>query len=146
VGKRVQYSPETRALTLAVLDRNRGNFYRTAKETGISHDTLRRWVREGKRSGETSPDKDDGAQKPLSERLEALVSQMVAVMPEKVEEANLQEIARTLTIVLDAMNKVQSETEESSHAREKLAEILERYAHVGSASGTDQATDGEGSG
>ncbi len=131
-------------MALAELDRNGGNIYKTAKDLGIPPRTLLRWVK-AHDAGQLLPPTpqpelaDDAA---LDERLEQLARQMVAVMPEKVEEATLQELARTLTIVLDMMNQTRAGKEKSSHAREKLAEILERYAAAAGAAGTPESSDG----
>ncbi len=67
---------------------------------------------------------------------------MVALMPEKLEEANLQELVRSLTMVLGTISQTRAGKEKTSHAREKLAEILERYAAAAGTEGTDPPADG----
>lgn len=133
-----RYSPERKLAALTAVARNGGDVYRAAKETGIPYGTLHHWVRQAQANGESLL--DDEAD--LNERLEHLASQMVAAMPEKLNEASLQELARALSIVLASMNQTRAGKEKTSHAREKLAEILERYAAAGSAAGASEPPDG----
>ncbi len=142
LDKQKLYSAEKKADALAKLEANGGNVYLTARQTGISEASISRW-RKAKEQHESSATPIESVNDaPLDEQLEQLALQMVAVMPEKVEEASLQELARALTIVLDRMNQARTGKERVSHAREKLAEILEKYAVPESASGTAETTDG----
>ena len=79
---------------------------------------------------------------PLDDQLERLARQMVAVMPEKVEEANLQELARSLSIVLATMNLTRSDKEKKTDVREKLARLLDHYAALRAEGGTSEPVDG----
>ena len=144
VTKRRNYSSWTKAAALAEVDRNGGKVYQTAKAIGVSARTLERWVRAARLQGDPAaagslPPEDEAA---LDDQLEQLARQMVAVMPEKVEQANLQELTRSLAIVLGAINQTRTGKETTSHAREKLAEILERYAAAASTEGTPEPPDG----
>lgn len=143
MGKTGAYSLVAKLAALAALERNAGNLYRTAKELGIPKQTLSGWVRQqraGKLVPPATPERADEAA--LDEQLERLARQMVAAMPDKVDEASLQDLARALTIVLDSLNHARADKEKVSHAREKLAEILERYAAAGGAAGTAEPADG----
>lgn len=137
-----QYSPERKLAALAALARNGGDLYRTAKELHIPNGTLSGWVRQAQARGEPLPQGEVA----LDERLEQLARQMVAVMPEKVEEASLQELARALTIVLGTMNQARAGKEESGDVYEKLARLMDRYAATGAAGGSPEPTDEDGSG
>ncbi|MFN8451027.1 MAG: hypothetical protein U0521_21230 [Anaerolineae bacterium] len=137
-----RYSVARKLAALAVLDRNGGNLYQTMKETGIPEGTLSNWVKaqqEGRLPIIESALSGDAS---LDDQLEHLARQMVAVMPEKLDEASLQELARSLTIILDTLKETRTEKEKTSHAREKLAEILERYAAAGGEAGASETTDG----
>ena len=134
-------------MALIALDRNGGNIYLTAKAIGLSSATLYKWnqARQEGRLVMPSPRPDLPADASLDDQLEQIARQMVAIMPEKVEDANLQELTRSLSIVIATMNQTRTGKEKTSHAREKLAEILERYAAAAGAEGTPEPTDGNGS-
>ena len=61
---------------------------------------------------------------------------MVAIMPEKVEEASLQELTRSLTTILATINQVRAETEakEDDEVYERLVRHLSQYAPDGAES------------
>ncbi len=132
MDRRKQYSKQTKFAALAALERNGGNRYQTAKETGIPHGTLARWVKEAELRGELPmmsrplPQPDEDA--PLDDQLEEVVRRMVAVMPEKVEEASLPELVRSLTAVLATLNQARADKEQSGDVYEKLARLMDRYA------------------
>ena len=142
--KQRSYSQYVKLTALIALEQNEGNIYQTAKKIGIPSGTLAKWAqaqREGRLIVPT-PQPDLPADASLDDQLEQVARRMVSAMPEKVEEADLQELARALTIVLDNMNQTRAGKEKNSHAHEKLAEILERYAAAASAEGTPEPIDG----
>ena len=137
--RRGRYSQETKLAVLARLDRNGGNYYLTAKEAGIAWSTLSKWVKdqhEG-RLPMLSPRPEPFDEKAsLADQLGQIVGQMVAIMPEKVEEASLQELTRSLTSILATMNQVRAETEakEDDEIYERLVRHLSQYAPDGAES------------
>ncbi len=130
-----QYNEDQKALALEAYARNGNDLYRTSKETGIPAGTLHRWIKLEQGADAAR----DGA---LDERLEQLARQMVAAMPEKVEGANLQELARSLSIVLTTMNLTRPEKEKRTDVREKLTRLLDQYAAQRAESGTREPVDG----
>ncbi|MEP7293729.1 MAG: hypothetical protein ABI835_18220 [Chloroflexota bacterium] len=124
MSSRKHYSLRTKAAVLAALDRNGGHITRTSLQTGVSRGTVSRWAREAQQR--TADEKEAALKKemPLDEQLEQLARQMVDVMPEKVEEATLQELARALPIVLKTLKETRTSMERSSNVREKFALLL----------------------
>jgi transposase-like protein len=143
VKKARPYSLQTKLAALVALERNDGNVFRTAREIGISVVTLRSW-RKAQREGRLvlpamQPELPDDAS--LDERLEQIVQQMVAIMPEKLENASLHELVRSLAMVRATMNEARAEKEESSDVYEKLARLMDRYAAAEAAGGNPEPTD-----
>jgi len=135
--KKAIYSPQTRERTLTALDRNRGNIYRTAREMGVSRDTVLRWAREG------HPEID--GEMPMDKRLEEIAQKIVKIMPEKVEGASLQELSRVLPVVLSTLKEVQSSKEDDGvDVRQKLADLLAHYAGRRDAIGNLERADAGG--
>jgi hypothetical protein len=66
---------------------------------------------------------------------------MVAIMPEKLENASLHELVRSLAMVRATMNEARAEKEESSDVYEKLARLMDRYAAAEAAGGNPEPTD-----
>lgn len=118
--KQVTYSDEARKNALEALEQNKGNIYQTAKETGISRDTILRWAREREHALRETP---------MDKRLEEIAQKIVRIMPEKVEGASLQELARVLPVVLSTLKEMQSNREDDGvDVRQKLADLLAHYA------------------
>ena len=142
-----QYSLQTKLAALIELERNGGNLYQTARILGMDEKTLASWAqaqREGKLVAPPLPSEppvpDEDA--PLDERLEQIVQQMVAIMPQKLEEASLQELVRSLTMVRATLQEARAEKEENSDVYEKLARLMDRFAPAGSADSSPQSPDG----
>jgi transposase-like protein len=131
--RRRPYSSERKQAALETLKRNEGNFYQTAKETGISDATLYRWLRL-EQVGEAV----DHA--PLDERFEQVAHQLVAAMTEKLDEANLHQITEALKFVFDKIG--QTEEDDGSDVYEKLADLLNRRAAALGAADDPEPVDG----
>ncbi len=129
---------------MIALDRNQGNLYRTSQELGIAEQTLSNWVK-AHREGRLLPEPDLPANAALDDQLEHIVNRMVAIMPEKVEEASLQELTRSLTTILATMNQARAEKEKSEDVYEKLGRLMDRWSNNGAAIGGLPPLDGGGS-
>ncbi len=116
-----QYSRWTKLAALAELERSGHSYYQTEKKTGIPRATLRRWELEQERgdlplvTSALPPPVDDAD---LDDRFERLADQLVAALPEKLDEANLHQIIEALKLVLDKAG--QAGGDRSTDAREKL--------------------------
>lgn len=100
--------------TLAILDQNGGNIYTTFLQTGVSYWTLAAWSRE----------KDVS----LNKRLIKLAYELLATMPGKLENADLQQITRALSVVLDNIHDEDEEGIGRGDVYEKLAYLMDQYA------------------
>jgi transposase-like protein len=126
-------------MALIALDRNKGNIHLTAKTLGIATSTLFRWDK-ARREGRLvmpPPELPELPEKAtLADRLEQIVQRMVAVMPEKVEEASLQELTRSLTTILATMNQARAQagdSQEDIELYERLVRHMAQFAPDGAA-------------
>jgi transposase-like protein len=129
--KRTHFSLQTKRAAMIELDRNGGNLYRTSQELGIAEQTLSDWAK-AHREGRLLPP-DLPADAALDDQLEHIVNRMVAIMPEKVEEASLQELTRSLTTILATMNQARAEKEQSGDVYDKFVRIMARFSNNGAA-------------
>jgi len=142
-SKRTHFTPHIKQQAMIALERNGGNLYRTAKELGISEQTLSDWAKLHQ-EGRLLPS-DSHVDAPLDDQLEEIVNRMVAIMPEKVEEASLQELTRSLTTIIATMNQARAQKEKSGDVLEKLARLVSRYAPDGTENRDIPPPDGGGS-
>jgi hypothetical protein len=126
-------------IALAELDRNGGNIFQTAKETGISTRTLGRWWQQRGESQQPVIEAP-GDDATLDERLEHLAYQLVEAMPQALDEANLHQIIEALKFVLDKIG--QTGDDKGADVYEKLAHLINRYAADGPADGDPEPIDG----
>lgn len=124
--RRRRYTDADRASALAALDANENNLRKTSRDTGISVSTLKGWrdtrILEGTQV--RTQKKAD-----LADKLEAVAHTLVGAIPDKVHEANLQQIATSLGIAIDKLRLLRDEStaiEEvrTSDAKQRLIERL----------------------
>lgn len=127
MSKRRNYSDVEKLKALMALAANKGNATLTAEQTGIPYNTVLYWSRQ------TSTNLDD--------RLERLAHQLITVMPEKLNEADLQQITRALALVLNNIQR-DSGADKRSDVYEKLARLMDRYAAGKRAIGDAEPSDG----
>lgn len=149
------YSHPVRLATLAVFERNRGNLYRTEKETGIHSKTIQRWYEDALAKGEIEglPERSELMNEveidqsvPLNKQLEQIASLMIQAMPERLSDANLHELARSLAIVVQTMQQTPDEREEEEAAGEvyeRVSKVLDRYRAARRAAGLSEPAGGE---
>jgi len=130
----VAYTSDDRAAGLAALQSNGGNLRRTARETGISDATLRRW------RDETDARKDaaNGARMPearatLADRLREFVDAALTVAPHKLHEANLRDVFTSLGIAIDKLQLLEGKPTSIDEVRDgdgrrELDEVLAKLA------------------
>lgn len=130
-GKRT-YSDEEKAAALLALDANGGNVAKTAREARVPRKTLEEWEK-----GRIHPAVANIRQherEPLADRLEAMAHDLVDVMPDKLAEASLQQIALTLGIAVDKMRLLReqataiqkNERLTDEERADRVAELLDR--------------------
>lgn len=141
------YSRRTKSETLAVLQRLGGNFHRAAQETGISVRTIRRWASDAERHDEMQtpqPVIQVDQNLPISQQLEQIARLMIRAMPERLSDANLQELARSLAIVVQTMQQTTTEKveeKEPGEVYERVSGILDRYRAARRAAGLSEPAD-----
>lgn len=109
IKKRIKkrYSDEEKANALTHLDANNGNVELTAHEMGIPRGTLQYWER-----GEVHPEVIKiklEERLPLADRLEQLAHMLADALPDKIENANLQQAATSMAIAIDKMRLLRGE-------------------------------------
>src|SRR5687768_1222297 len=97
-----QYSDNTKATALVRLEVNSNNIAQTCRELAIPHETLRGWVN-GRGVNPEVTDMRDYQKEKLADRLEALAHQIIDVMPGKLHEATLPQLAVALGIAVEKM-------------------------------------------
>ncbi len=136
-----KYSQKAKSAALEALDRNEHNYYRTEKETGIPYSTLKRWERQRSQALLGTAERGlplEGVT--LGQQLEGIAYQLVAALPEKLEEANLHQTIEALKFVLEKVGQV--EGDRSADVYEKLARLMDRYAAEKRAVSDSEPVDG----
>lgn len=123
---RRQHSDDQKANALAALEANGGNLKRTAEQLGLPLSTLYGWS-----NGEgVHPDVAEIRNQKkgdLADRLEEVAHQLVDVMPGKLDEAPLREVAVALGIAVEKMRLLRGQaTSLAGKADELTDEELER--------------------
>ena len=127
-----QYSEDDRAVALAYYASCGQNMKKTARDCGFPEATLRGWLK-GKAVNAPTREKSHLKKLDLDARLEALVHSLLDVIPDKLDDAPLREVATALGIGIDKMQLLRSKpteiiedaslTDERRAAR--IAEILQ---------------------
>lgn len=91
------YSIERKAEVLALIQANDGNILQTSRDTGIPHQTIRRWVEYPERFSALQTEKQDN----LLEKLDKRAHDLIDAMPDKIPGASLSATATALGIVID---------------------------------------------
>lgn len=124
------YTSDDRAAGIAALQSNGGNLRRTARETGISDATLRRW------RDETDARKDAAldarlpeARATLSDRLRQFVDAALTVAPGKLHDANLRDVFTSVGIAIDKLQLLDGKPTSIDEVRDALPDD-ERAARV----------------
>jgi transposase-like protein len=124
-----RYSDEEKAAALATLDANGGNIAETQRQIGIPYRTLANWAAE-ERNGTMHEDVANlGNIKKidLAQRLEEIARELADAMPDKIERANLQQVATSMAIAIDKMQLLRgAPTSITDISIEQRAERIER--------------------
>lgn len=100
--RRRQWTDAEKAEILAALDANQGNVKRTARQCGVPISTLRGWVKgRGTNAGvaKLRPEKRGD----LADALEEIAWKIVELLPDKLETAEVRELATLLGVSLDKL-------------------------------------------
>lgn len=111
------YSIDQRAEILASLKANGGNYSKTSREWSVPRATLIRW-KEGKGpDGQEVLDLVPQKVIELSDKLENIAHMLTEAIPEKIQEAKLQNIVASLGIVIDKRNLLRGQPTSISENR-----------------------------
>lgn len=110
--KRRRYSDNDKATALAALDANEGNLYKTARQLNISISTLQSWANASEDKAEKLEPLRNRKRKELHEVLRDLAYQITSVIPDKLNDANLQQTSVSLGIVLEKMQLLEGKATE----------------------------------
>lgn len=97
-----QYSEDEKAAAIVILKSNEGNCSKTSRETGIPPGTLNRWKHEDGYHPVTLL-KQTEQRAEIDQRLERVVHELLDVVPDKYEDANLQQAMTSIAIAVDKM-------------------------------------------
>lgn len=109
ITHRPQYSDEYKANALTLLSAYEGNVYRTAKELEIPYYTLYFWSK-GSNINEAALQMYEVRKSELADKLEAWASQLIDIMPERLQTANLVAMSTSLGIAIDKMRLLRNES------------------------------------
>ena len=108
------YTYADKIKALAALSDNHGDIFKTHAQTGIPYAVLQVWA------------KDQGVT--LNDRLVKAAYRLLAALPDKLDKADLQQIVRALSVVLDNIKQDDSaEGGQRVDVYEKLARIMDQY-------------------
>ena len=126
------YTVEFKLKALVALSKNNNNIYETAKQLGISRQTLNNWSRDRDKLYALSEKLAEEDRLPLYRRLNLLINQISDALPEMVASARLGDATRALTTLISLSESLEASykarEERTSDVRAKLERLLERYA------------------
>lgn len=123
-----KYSEADRIKGLALIAAHDGDVVLASRQTTVPYEILRLW----------SLQQEAG----LNKRLERAAYQLIAVMPDKLEEADLHQITRALSVVLTNLDRTEPEEEWiSQDVYERLSRNIDRYREAKRDAGLSHPTE-----
>jgi hypothetical protein len=108
------YSEADRLKGLALIAAHDGDVVLASRQTSVPYDILLLWSRQQEAG--------------LNKRLERVAFQLIAVMPDKLETADLPQITRALSVVLTNLDRTEPEEEKvSEDVYQRLSRNVDRY-------------------
>ena len=120
------YTVEFKLKALVALDRNNRNIYVTAKELGISRQTLNDWSRDRDKIYEMSEILAEQNRLSLDRRLNLLNNQISDALPGMVESARLGDATRALSTLITLSESLKAKKEADDAQDETINERLEK--------------------
>lgn len=129
-----RYSDEDRAATLAALDMQGGNLSSTSRETGVPLKTIAEW-RDG-RAPDCVADLRKEKTIALADKLESIAHQCVDLMPDRMPDASLRDLAGAMHLAVDKMRLLRGDPTAITETRQLSdVELRERLLNHYRASG-----------
>jgi len=123
------YSDDDRALALAAIEANGGDIVKAARFCGIHVNTLRYWAKGGAVNKNTTKLRIQ-KKASIADRLEAIVHSLIDAMPDKIEEATLQQVSTSIGIAVDKMRLLREEPTNISANLNSPEARMERLAAI----------------
>jgi len=129
MGEYRQYSDDQKAVALAVLEVNQGDYSKTARQTNVPRITLKHWA-DGDGVSPAVSEIVQGKRGALADRFEAGIHQFIdAITPEKIELADLRTLATCAGIFTDKMRLLREQATTITNAQitdeDRLRELQE---------------------
>jgi transposase-like protein len=105
VAGRARYTDEDKARVFVVLGANDGNVKRTARETGIPENTVRRWRDEWKKEGPPSVEHVEEAVGDFVNDAERVRNKALLAIEKKIPDAKVSELNNTVGILTDKIDR-----------------------------------------
>ncbi len=117
------YSEADRIKGLALIAAHNGDLDLASRQTTVPYDVLLIWSKQMEAG--------------LNKRLERTAYQLIAAMPDKLEEADLHQITRALSVVLTNLDRTEPEQEEKvpEDVYQRLSRNIDRYRESRRAAG-----------
>lgn len=135
MATRRQFSDKDKAAALAVLDANNGNVFKTAKQLNIGRTTLEGWSK-GRGINHDVPELRQHKKDEISQRLVEIVHKLIDAMPDKITDANLQQVSTSIGIAVEKIQLLDGDPTErneivdhglnDSDRASRIAALLER--------------------
>lgn len=124
-----KYTDLDRLRGMALIEACDGDLDLASKQTTVPYEVLLLW----------SKQREAG----LNKRLERMAYQLLAIMPDKLEEADLAQLTRALGIVLDNLDRTEEEAPQDVY--ERLSQLIDRYRQRQQSAGVSHPPDAQGS-
>lgn len=128
---RKQWTDQDKATALAALDANNGNVNRTAKQLHIAESTLRSWTN-GRGTNSDVAVLHEVKKGELADRLEEIAHRILNTLPDKLKDANVQQLATALGIVLDKKQLLEGKPTERTETIDTTLDNDERLKRINS--------------
>lgn len=126
-GIRRQYSDDEKSVAIAILRANRGNLNETRRIVDIPVGTLRRWNL-GDGYNPVVEMSQEERQRVIADRLETIIHRLLDIVPNKENEATLQQTMTSVAIAIDKMRLLREQPTSITQREQGVnaAELLER--------------------
>lgn len=123
------YSPEQRSAVLDVLKSNGGNVLATANQTGVPQPTVRAWARGWRCANALTLYEEKGGD--LAQAAEQIAWHIAGIIPDRVHEAPLNQLAVSFGIMVDKMRILRDQpTTIGSNTTTTKDEQTERFKEI----------------
>lgn len=126
-----QYSEEEKALALSMLKASQGNLHEAGRLTDIPPATIRRWSLGDGYHPSVQMTLEE-RQKLIADRLETVIHRLLDIVPDKENEATLQQTMTSVAIAIDKMRLMREQPTQITQRETAInaSELLERLRNA----------------